>query len=95
MICVSISVGLVLIIIKRMKVQKPGKTPEMEQLPDPRGNRQVKEVQPPVHLPLSESLLFGPSLFYCQFIKYRQEAKLANIVASFQTRREIVERTCA
>ncbi len=36
-----------------------GKVMEMEVLPDPKGDRQFKEVAPPVHKPLAASVLFG------------------------------------
>jgi len=41
-----------------MKEQKI-KVAEMDSLPDPRKDRQVKEISPPVHKPLSASILWG------------------------------------
>ncbi len=40
------------------KEAKVAKTPEMPPLCDPKGNRQVKEVVPPVHRPLTAALLY-------------------------------------
>ncbi len=40
-----------------MKEQKI-KVAEMESLPDPKKDRQVKDVTPPVHRPLSSAILF-------------------------------------
>lgn len=38
------------------------KVSEMEPLPDPRNNRQVKEIVPPAHRPLSSELLFNAGI---------------------------------
>jgi hypothetical protein len=34
----------------------------MATLPDPRGDRQVKDVVAPIHLPLTSALLFDPGI---------------------------------
>ena len=43
------------------------KVGSMAGLSDPLGDRQVKEVRPPAHRPLSEQLLFGPSKIKLRF----------------------------
>lgn len=47
-----------------MKEQKIVKVPEMETLPDAKGDRQFKEVLPPVHKPLAGTVLFGPGNYF-------------------------------
>jgi len=76
-----------------MKEQKTSKIPEMSSLPDPQGNRQVKEVLPPVHLPLSAELLFNASI--SSGLKNRQKTKLEDFNAPLQERRSIDKGTCA
>ena len=53
---------------KAMKDQKI-KVAEMESLLDPRKDRQVKDVQPPVQKQLSSAILFGIGSFFCITLK--------------------------
>lgn len=71
-----------------MKEQKIAKVPEMPTLPDTKGDRQLKEVVPPIHKPLSAELLFGPG--NSAQPRCRQEAELEDIIAPFQERRTTV-----
>jgi hypothetical protein len=43
--------------------KKTVKVPEMESLPDPKNDRQIKDIKPPVNKPLSDSLLYNHSKY--------------------------------
>ena len=46
-----------------MRKEGKEKVPEMEPLPDPRNDRQVKDIAPPAHHPLSTELLYNTGIF--------------------------------
>lgn len=73
-----------------MKESKAGKVPEMGSLADPLNNRQIKEVPPPAHAPLSGALLYGAGIK--QLVTYREEAKLEKSLAPFSKGRKTSER---
>lgn len=54
--------------MKALKIHSPSdastKPKEMPILLDPKSDRPVKELIPPVHRPLSNELLFGSGIYY-------------------------------